>query len=68
MTIHKAQGKTLNPLNINFENSCFEHGQLYVALSRASKLDNLSIDRYIEYDNLIVDKKVKIFLRDNDLI
>lgn len=68
LTIHKAQGKTLNPVHLNLGSGCFEHGQLYVALSRASKLENLTLSNEIDYNDLIVDKKVRLFMRDNNLI
>ncbi|XP_036322368.1 ATP-dependent DNA helicase pif1-like [Rhagoletis pomonella] len=34
MSINKAQGQTLNVCGVNLEESCFSHGQLYVACSR----------------------------------
>jgi hypothetical protein len=35
---------------------CFEHSQLYVALSRVSDLRNLSFASYVDYLNMIVDQ------------
>lgn len=35
MTIHKAQGQSLNTYGIELGTPCFQHGQLYVALGRA---------------------------------
>ncbi|GBP20086.1 ATP-dependent DNA helicase PIF1 [Eumeta japonica] len=34
MSINKSQGQSLSVCGINLENSCFSHGQLYVACSR----------------------------------
>lgn len=36
MTINKSQGQSLDRVGIDLTSSCFTHGQLYVALSRAT--------------------------------
>ncbi|SAL95951.1 hypothetical protein [Absidia glauca] len=43
MTIHKSQGQTLNHVGVYLNESAFTHGQLYVALSRATDPASLSI-------------------------
>jgi ATP-dependent DNA helicase PIF1 len=43
LTIHKSQGMTLERLVVNLA-SVFEHGQAYVALSRATALEGLRIE------------------------
>ncbi|CAK1600057.1 unnamed protein product [Parnassius mnemosyne] len=43
MTINKAQGQTLRRVGVDLTNSCFSHGQLYVAMSRISDPTNLFI-------------------------
>ena len=43
MTIHKAQGQTLHHVGIHLQESVFAHGQLYVALSRATNPNNIHI-------------------------
>ena len=42
LSIHKAQGMTIAPLEVDLR-SCFEVGQAYVALSRATALDQLRV-------------------------
>lgn len=42
-TINKAQGQTLKYCGINLKESCFSHGQLYVACSRVGNPKNLYI-------------------------
>jgi hypothetical protein len=43
MTIIKAQGQTLQRCGINLTDPCFAHGQLFVALSRATKMSGIKI-------------------------
>ncbi|CED82552.1 dna repair and recombination protein mitochondrial precursor [Phaffia rhodozyma] len=42
LSIHKAQGQTINRVQVNFQNM-FAEGQAYVALSRARSLDGLQV-------------------------
>jgi len=43
ITINKAQGQSLSVAGLNLENSCFLHGQLYVACSRVGTPKNLYV-------------------------
>ena len=43
MTINKSQGQTLRYVGLNLETQVFPHGQLYVAMSRVQKPQNLKI-------------------------
>ena len=58
LTIHRAQGCTLECANIDL--SCFESGQFYVALSRVKRIENIYIisefsEKHIKADARIVD-------------
>lgn len=43
MTINKAQGQSLDHVGVDLTTDVFTHGQLYVALSRATNVKNLHI-------------------------
>lgn len=45
VTIHKAQGLTLDDVRIDLGNGAFSPGQTYVALSRARSLEGLSLTK-----------------------
>ena len=43
ITINKAQGQSLERVGLYLDNQVFSHGQLYVALSRATSPENVAI-------------------------
>jgi ATP-dependent exoDNAse (exonuclease V) alpha subunit len=43
MTINKAQGQTIPTVGVYLPEPVFSHGQLYVALSRATAKSNIKI-------------------------
>jgi len=62
ITIHKSQGKTFEKVAIDFGSGAFAHGQVYVALSRATRLSGLKLLRPIRKEGIIVDTNVLDFL------
>lgn len=55
MTIHKAQGLTLDNVRIDLGGGAFASGQAYVALSRAKSLSGLSLARQLTPADVRVD-------------
>lgn len=52
VTIHKAQGKTLDQVLIDLGHGAFAAGQVYVALSRVRSIQNLRLARAIREDEV----------------
>ena len=63
ITVHKAQGLSLDCVDLRLSKGCFTHGQLYTALSRCKSLRNLRIDRRIMQEDLMLDREVLDFYR-----
>jgi len=61
VTIHKAQGLTLDKVFIDFDSGMFAHGQAYVAFSRARSLDGLEISRALRPRDLVMDHQAFAF-------
>ena len=59
LTIHKCQGLTIEKVIIDMKN-CFEDGQFYVAVSRATCLENVRLLNY-NIQSIKVSQKAKEF-------
>jgi len=62
VTIHKSQGKTFDKVVIDIGRGTFASGQVYVALSRCTRLDGLVIKKQIEKRHIFMDWKVVKFM------
>ena len=62
MTIHKAQGKTLDAVILDISRGAFEHGQTYVALSRTRVAADMHIARPLSPRDIIFDPRVLEFV------
>lgn len=69
MTIHKAQGKTIDKAHIDLGKGSFATGQTYVGLSRCKSLKGLSLSRKILPSEIMVDEEsVGFYRKIRDLI
>lgn len=51
-TIHKSQGKTMSRVHIDMGRGAFAAGQAYVALSRCTSLDGVSLERPLKLTDI----------------
>lgn len=56
LTIHKAQGLTLDRVYIDLGRGTFAHGQTYVALSRCRTLEGLALARRLKPEDIKFDR------------
>ena len=56
LTIHKAQGLTLDRVYIDLGRGTFAHGQTYVALSRCRTLEGLALARPLKPHDVLFDR------------
>lgn len=61
-TVHKAQGLTLDKVNILPDGFYTSHGLGYVALSRVTSLEGLTCHRRLSIKDFKLDQKVKLWL------
>lgn len=68
MTVHRAQGKTLDQVAIDGTGGMFAPHQLYVAVSRATSIDRLYINNVMPEDNAVRwNKELQAFARKHRL-
>jgi ATP-dependent DNA helicase PIF1 len=67
LTIHKAQGATLDVAEIDAGSNIFECGQTYVALSRVKSLEGLYLTSY-DPKKIRINKKVQEFYQGINII
>ena len=58
LTIHKAQGLTLDKVYIDLGRGTFAHGQAYVALSRCRSLEGMALARPLRPTDILFDSAV----------
>lgn len=63
MTIHKAQGKTLDAVVVDISRGAFAHGQTYVALSRTRAACDMHIAALLRPSDVIFDNRVLEFMK-----
>jgi len=61
ITIHKSQGQTFDKVIIDLGYGAFTHGQLYVALSRCTRLDGIRFKRPVVSSDVIFDERIYEF-------
>ena len=64
LSIHKAQGKTLDKVIVDLAQGAFAHGQLYVALSRTKNKNDMHIVGTIRPKDNIISQRVIDFMQD----
>ncbi|MGB9721186.1 MAG: AAA family ATPase [bacterium] len=62
VTIHKSQGKTFDKVIIDVGRGTFAGGQVYVALSRCTSFEGISLVKPIKKGHIFTDRKIVKFL------
>lgn len=62
VTIHKSQGKTFDHVTLDIGRGTFAAGQLYVALSRCTSFEGLSLTRPISKHHVLTDSRIFDFM------
>ena len=63
ITVHKSQGLTFSQVKIDFTGGVFAGGQTYVALSRCTSLEGISLQEPLRQSEVFVRNEVKQFAR-----
>jgi len=67
ITIHKSQGKTFERVIIDTGKGAFANGQIYVALSRCTSMQGISLRVPIKRQDIRADSRVRRFLRQHNI-
>ncbi len=71
LTVHKSQGLTFNKIIVDFSGGAFSSGQTYVALSRCTSLEGITLCQRLSQRDIIVNSMVVEFSKkfnDQELI
>lgn len=63
LTIHKAQGKTIDKISVSFANGAFAPGQAYVALSRVKEISGLNLITRVRQSDIKECKSVNEYFK-----
>ena len=63
ITVHKSQGLTFKRVNIDFTGGVFAGGQTYVALSRCTSLEGISLQTPVRHDDVFVRQEIRQFAK-----
>ncbi|HOU37122.1 MAG TPA: helicase C-terminal domain-containing protein, partial [Candidatus Omnitrophota bacterium] len=58
VTIHKSQGQTFDNVVIDLGRGAFAHGQVYVALSRCTSLQGITLKRPVTPRDIVFDARI----------
>ncbi|MFA6383979.1 MAG: DEAD/DEAH box helicase [Candidatus Omnitrophota bacterium] len=61
ITIHKSQGQTFDNVVIDLGWGAFAHGQVYVALSRCTRLQGITLKRPVTRRDIVFDERIHQF-------
>lgn len=67
LTIHKAQGQTIDaPVCVDLGHRVWSGGQTYVALSRVRRLNQIYLRRAVRAEDILVERRALEFLAEGD--